>query len=180
MDIVSRLKLFLDTMNIPNSQFADNCRIPRPTISQVLNGRNKKISDELISKIHATYPSLSMLWLLFGEGRMLSNENIEISDVQNQAKTEELESHIADEQQYTPYSFTQNIDRDSSSEKKISFNSTAFNESSANVEHEKDIESAVNQFSASLSNPQGSLKKITNIVVFYNDNSFQSFSPSQI
>ena len=51
MDIVSRLKLFLEQNGIANSQFADTCEIPRPTISQLLNGRNKKVSDEVIATI---------------------------------------------------------------------------------------------------------------------------------
>ncbi|MBR6014346.1 MAG: helix-turn-helix domain-containing protein, partial [Selenomonadaceae bacterium] len=43
MDIVSRLKMFLEQAGISNSQFADTCDIPRPTLSQLLNGRNKKV-----------------------------------------------------------------------------------------------------------------------------------------
>ena len=70
MDIVSRLKLFLQQNGIANSQFADTCDIPRPTLSQLLNGRNKKVSDELISKIHRAYPSLNIMWLMFGDGEM--------------------------------------------------------------------------------------------------------------
>ena len=70
MDIVSRLKIFLNTKGISNSVFADSCEIPRPTLSQLLTGRNKKVSDEIIKKIHQTYPSLSIMWLMFGEGPM--------------------------------------------------------------------------------------------------------------
>lgn len=70
MDIVSRLKQFIESHGIAVTQFADTCRIPRPTLSQLLNGRNKKVSDEIISKIHTAYPSLSMMWLMFGEGNM--------------------------------------------------------------------------------------------------------------
>ena len=70
MDIVSRLKKFLQDNNISNSQFADTCNIPRPTLSQLLNGRNKKVSDELIAKIHQTYPALNVMWLMFGDGEM--------------------------------------------------------------------------------------------------------------
>ena len=80
MDIVTRLKAFMSALNIANSQFADTCRIPRPTISQILNGRNKKISDELIGKIHDAYPQLSVLWLMFGEGDMFVDANIQISE----------------------------------------------------------------------------------------------------
>ncbi len=74
MDIVERLNLFLDTAGISKSQFADNCKIPRPTASQILSGRNKKISDEIIAKIHSIYPNLSVLWLMFGEGSMFTSE----------------------------------------------------------------------------------------------------------
>lgn len=71
MDIISRLKQYMDLMGIPVTQFADNCRIPRPTFSQLLSGRNKKVSDEIVKKIHEGYPDMSIMWLLFGEGRML-------------------------------------------------------------------------------------------------------------
>ena len=70
MDIISRLKLFLEQNGISNSQFADTCEIPRPTLSQLLNGRNKKVSDEVISKIHIAYPALNIMWLMFGDGEM--------------------------------------------------------------------------------------------------------------
>lgn len=73
MDIVSRLKQFITFLNIPVTQFADSCNIARPTLSQLLNGRNKKVSDEFIGKIHDAYPTLSIIWLLFGEGEMLFN-----------------------------------------------------------------------------------------------------------
>ena len=74
MDITSRIKRFMEHEQLTNSQFADKCRIPRPTLSQILNGRNKKISDELIGKLHESFPHLSILWLMFGEGDMISAE----------------------------------------------------------------------------------------------------------
>ena len=90
MDIVSRLKTFINHLNIPVTQFADNCSIPRPTLSQLLNGRNKKVSDELIGKIHETYPELSVLWLMFGEGDMLHKKNIEINFMQSNIYIEQF------------------------------------------------------------------------------------------
>lgn len=74
MDIVSRLKTFIDYLGVPVTQFADNCGIPRPTLSQLLNGRNKTVRDELIAKIHAAYPRLSVMWLMFGEGEAILDE----------------------------------------------------------------------------------------------------------
>ena len=83
MDLVSRLKTFLDSRQISVTQFADECGIPRPTGSQLLAGRNKKVSDEIIGKIHNAYPDLNVVWLMFGEGDMVKNVNIEISEPQN-------------------------------------------------------------------------------------------------
>ena len=74
-DIVSRIKIFLQSMGIANSAFADVCGIPRPSLSQLLNGRNRKVSNEVIDKIHAAYPELNMMWLMFGDGDMLASNN---------------------------------------------------------------------------------------------------------
>ena len=89
MDIISRLKKFLGDTGISNSQFADTCVIPRPTLSQLLNGRNKKVSDEVISKIHRAYPSLNIMWLLFGDGEMLNGDvdNLDGNDSQVEEMT---------------------------------------------------------------------------------------------
>ncbi len=66
--VATRLKLFIQTTGITSTQFADECGIPRPTLSQILSGRNKKISDILVGQIHRAFPELSIMWLLFGEG----------------------------------------------------------------------------------------------------------------
>ncbi len=86
MEIASRLKEYIDSMGIQTSQFADACGIPRPSLSQLLNGRNKKVSDKVIRQIHEAFPSLSVLWLLLGEGPMLNGENIQFSEPQNREK----------------------------------------------------------------------------------------------
>ena len=79
-NVAIRLKGFIDYLGISSSQFADQCGIPRPTLSQLLNGRNKKISDVVVGQIHATFPQLSVLWLLFGEGEMLEKPSEGLSD----------------------------------------------------------------------------------------------------
>lgn len=82
MDLSSRLRQFMEYMNIPVTKFADSCLIPRPSMTQLLKGRNKKVSDEVITKIHQAYPQLSVMWLLFGEGDMMIGANIETSEAQ--------------------------------------------------------------------------------------------------
>lgn len=70
-----RLKVFMDSTGLNNSQFADKCGLPRPSFSQILSGRNKKVSDVVLTRIHEAFPSLNMLWLMFGEGDMLKGGN---------------------------------------------------------------------------------------------------------
>ncbi len=77
-NIATRLKLFFEFRGLSYSQFADSCGIPRPTLSQIISGRNKKISNKLVGQIHAAYPSLSVMWLLFGEGDMMVNDTYEV------------------------------------------------------------------------------------------------------
>lgn len=70
MDTISRLKQFIDFVRLTSTQFADKADIPRPSLSQILTGRNKKISTDLVQKLHVAFPELNILWLLYGEGSM--------------------------------------------------------------------------------------------------------------
>ncbi|MDE6431546.1 MAG: helix-turn-helix transcriptional regulator [Duncaniella sp.] len=103
MDLVSRLKRYLDSRQISVTQFADECAIPRPTGSQLLAGRNKKVSDEIIGKIHGAYPELNIVWLMFGEGNMLTNANIETSEPQTE---QEVDNYIEKPAANQPIDFT--------------------------------------------------------------------------
>lgn len=70
-NVAIRLKVFMDSIGLSSSQFADTCGISRPTLSQLLSGRNKKVSDIIVGLIHKAFPQLSIIWLLFGEGDMM-------------------------------------------------------------------------------------------------------------
>lgn len=172
MDIVTRLKQFMLALNIANSQFADTCRIPRPTISQILNGRNKKISDELISKIHEAYPQLSVMWLMFGEGNMLVDSNIKISepkigdnidfgtkeDVKSESIMQELDFDNPLEEE------NGSISKSVNSVQKLEYKET--NPSISNVVAQTDHISF-----------KSNTKRVIEIRVFYNDNSYEIFVP---
>lgn len=243
MDFVNRLKFFMENGNITISQFADTCRIPRPTMSQILNGRNKKVSDELISKIHAAYPELSVLWLMFGEGDMLTNANKQISEPQNTPSSAIPDQQTQDLQEITS---TNNLDSEftKTDSEKFSDTPTLFPYENGGESHDNlfgstaadaqqfyvttheviEFESGTsdqgtplgsaptdtNPSTAQAYNPPVSHsnpadpksartagddtpkkkqtnnislhtaadKRITNIVVFYSDNSFQSFYPT--
>ena len=90
MDIIARLNEFVNSNKITPSQFADKLGIPRPSMSQILSGRNKKISNEFLSKLHHAYPDVDILWLLFGETSMtLQSEQPNPLAKDNQSTTTE-------------------------------------------------------------------------------------------
>lgn len=176
MDIISRLKTYLNSMNISNSQFADTCGIPRPTLSQLLNGRNKKISDEIISKIHDTYPSLSVLWLLFGEGQMMIHENTPFSEGSNEENPEIFNSYGSGTKAVTNSAASQNSVHISEPNRKSDPITDVFGAENISQLDKFDLSALTNE-KGELESPSESGKRITNIVVFYSDNSFQSFRP---
>lgn len=159
MDIVSRIKTFLSENGIANSIFADKCDIPRPTLSQLLNGRNKKVSNEILDKIHIAYPELSMMWLIFGEGDMLSEigQNITTPPSHQLNENEEFSNNLFS-------------DSNNTSEKNPESMSQVLQSISRNFEKNKNNTKR---------DENGCTKKIVNVMVFYSDNSFESFTPNK-
>ena len=197
MDIVSRLKDFIRYLGIQVTQFADNCSIPRPSMSQLLNGRNKKVSNELIGKIHSAYPQLSVLWLMFGQGNMLVEEKKQSSAAQNHSTID--------------FSSTSTIDNDTvASGNPAKKDASVFSPENKSVESFTTPPPAPFSFptpeplssetspppaspapaSAAVNNdtrpsipvtlPTNTSKQIVNIIVYYSDNSFESFVPGTI
>lgn len=176
MDIVTRLKMFLDQTGISNSQFADTCEIPRPTLSQLLNGRNKKVSDEVIGKIHRAYPTLNVMWLMFGDGDMLMGES-------GSAKTEDvkhdgsgLPDSMVDDMGQRAISFDE--DDEPHGYRPASKPSQRMNTTPSMSET---IQSIMRNSSSGRVSPRGSAspdaRRVVNIVVFYNDGRFEQFGP---
>lgn len=179
MDIVARLVAFKDYTGLSNSQFADKAGIPRPTLSQLLNGRNKRLSDDMTAKLHVAYPSLNIMWLLFGEGSMLSDSNIQFSEA------------IFDEN--SPVSDAQTIDNPSITASDLSEFSNGFiQQSSENSSNSTENESQAADISRKLPSdnpiieetvkniPADAAKKIQSIMIFYSDNSYEIFTPGKL
>lgn len=158
MDIVSRIKTFLSINGIAYSIFADKCDIPRPTLSQLLNGRNKKISNEVLDKIHVAYPELSMMWLMFGEGEMMSEIGKNITNLQSSIFDENEEFNEDIESDDIKQNHVQDANPVVEALQSLSMNMVKTQDKSGSSENEK---------------------RIVNIMVFYSDNSFESFVPNK-
>ncbi|WP_375437188.1 helix-turn-helix domain-containing protein [uncultured Hymenobacter sp.] len=71
--MVDRIREILSVRQLTPTQFADTIGVARPIISHILSGRNKP-SLEVVQKIIAAFPDLSLLWLLSGAGAMDAEE----------------------------------------------------------------------------------------------------------
>ncbi|MDE6490254.1 MAG: hypothetical protein K2L49_03750, partial [Muribaculaceae bacterium] len=141
------------------------------------------------------YPDLSMMWLMFGEGAMLLNENIKFSQPQN--------SNILD------FEAIQSIENQGKNDEQPLFDPTLENYlkkepcstlfDSINAVSHMSAQDRLGASSDNLSSPKGQSnapatptglpgismasdapKRIVNIMVFYSDNSFESFVPADL
>jgi transcriptional regulator with XRE-family HTH domain len=71
--MIDRIQLILKSKNLSPSQFADEIKVQRSSISHILSGRNKPSLD-FVMKILSTYPEVNADWLIFGKGQMVKQE----------------------------------------------------------------------------------------------------------
>lgn len=166
-NVAIRLKGFIDEMGLTNSQFADQCGIPRPSLSQLLTGRNKKISDVIVGQIHSAFPRLSVLWLLFGEGDMLTplRGDAEVGDELPNlfSDSEKMPTRDPQMDKYSPLAGL-NEGKNTLSGRMNSGNGADLK----SAELEREIEKM-------RKNP----RKVVQITVYYDDSTFETFYPGK-
>lgn len=184
-NIAFRLKFLIENLGISSSQFADKCGITRPTLSQLLTGRNKKISNLIIEQIHSSYPTLSILWLLFGEGDMWSTtDSRDIND--NGNPLEPLSSNKAQNHGYDESSSVKNADENqeilTSGQSRISKSKENAVNPMQNDAKDSDNEEVnrclkntgfLNEINKFSQKP----RRVVQVTIYYDDSTFQTFYP---
>ena len=163
--VAIRLKGFIESQGLTNSQFADRCGIPRPSLSQLLTGRNKKISDVLVGQIHQAFPNLSVLWLMFGEGPMMVPDH-----------TEEMVSKISGEN----LANSQNFPTDGTDAEKYRAQNGLNRPStgaSARVNTGVSDDLRILELERQIEKMRKNPRKVSHITVYYDDSTFETFYP---
>lgn len=190
--VAIRLKVFIESQGLSYSQFADTCGLSRPSLSQLLSGRNKKISDIIVGQIHRAFPSLSVLWLLFGEGKMLVDQdssidnqtdlspNIDsgnISNTQNNIETGHRDI-------FEPNLFTQNEESlhgvsEICKKGNVRGLNSANNTAKVSVNQKVDTDDRTVELIKQLEKMRKNPRKVVQITVYYDDSTFETFLPGK-
>lgn len=151
----TRIKRIIENERLTDAEFADRTGIKRATLSHCLSGRND-VSKDIILKIHNAYPQISVNWLMFGEGEPYVKEKAKTPASlfdEIWTKPEELPEEIKYTQDFT------------SNEAKNADNIT---DNKNNTEVTKNIDI--------ISSKESNSRKVIKIMVFYSDNTFETFS----
>lgn len=173
-NFATRLKLFMDSIDVASSQFADSCEIPRPSFSQLLSGRNQKVSDVLISKIHSAYPQLSIMWLMFGEGKMLADES---SDDSSESSSESPDNDTAKNLhnlQENPSNPPAN-----SGYSNLKGLTPTQNPTQSSIFQQLEDNKKIVELQMQIEKLQKNPRRVAQITVYYDDSTFETFIPSK-
>ena len=163
--MVERLKKYMEYRKLLPSQFADMAGLPRSSFSQMLGGHLKKINSGQLKKIHSAFPDLSISWLMFGEGEMIVPSDDSNSTTMPSTERQS-EINFADESDVFQTELRE------SSEECEDFEETEEKNTDSNA---KKMLSEMLQ--GGIYSEKRSEKRIVKIMVFYDDNTFESFIP---
>ncbi|KAA6312647.1 hypothetical protein EZS27_036454 [termite gut metagenome] len=152
MELKDRIKLIMRKENILPSAFAESIGVQQSTLSHILNGRNNPSLD-VIMKIHRTYNYIDLEWLLYGIGELIEN-------VKKPINTMKRENELP--------LFSDSFLTDQS-------NKTNRKESAITPRPpETYVKEIVNKEIKYIEKPP---RKITEIRIFFDDNTFEIFKP---
>jgi len=146
MDIKDRIKLVIEKEKVPSGVFAETIGVQQSTLSHILNGRNNPSLD-VIMKIHQKYTYVNLEWLLYGKGSMMA---------ENQSQ-QDFSPSLFDQKPIKPA----NVQADPEKRKEMPLETPEIAPKETVIQEIKYIEKPS--------------KKITEIRIFFDDNTYETF-----
>lgn len=177
-DIRDRIRIIIDRENLSQADFCRETNINTSTLSHVLTGRNNP-STEVINKILTAFPKYNSLWLMNGQGEPTIEDPVPGSYSREEIRIPSAQSHqfslfgeqkeMVKEEYYSPDTVA-----------KIP---SGYPHDSALERYSEHVQHTNNPM---LSHPdilirssQKNKAKITKIIVYYDDDTFESFLPEK-
>ena len=157
MELRERIQTIMDRENLTPSLFADRLKVGRPVISHILTGRNNASLD-IVTRILETFDYINTDWLILGQGSMLQGQNDDTTTIY----TKRAESNAPNS------SIIGDLFADSFKGDQTNVNKTETVTEDETVKIAQDTVTTIKV-------PY--CKKVTKIILYYEDNSFQAFNP---
>lgn len=155
MKFSKQLQKIMHHFGLSTTELADKIMVPKATISHLISERNKP-SLEFIMKLHTTFPTLNLEWLIYEKEPFLVTEIHQKTIEKNQNETDVLDEILEIE----TVNEIENKDQSENQKEEI---------------EPKNINQNITE------NPKNILsfqsKEIDCIVIFYNDGSFKKYNP---
>ena len=166
-------QLMLDKA-MSQKSFASELCIAEATLSGIFNGRTRP-TNQTVSAIHECFPEVNVMWLMFGEGDMYTSQP---SSANTPASPQE-DGHDGEE---TADSFSlQNAAQDHQDASPVHQECSTFGEQlhpsshpSAHMSSARMIPAQVQYIEKYIDKPQ---RKITEIRIFFDDGTYETFTP---
>ncbi|MGN0310642.1 MAG: helix-turn-helix domain-containing protein [Bacteroides sp.] len=157
MTVIERFQQVMEHFGLNAGTFAERINVSQATISHIINGRNKYPSTDVLLRLHDTFPKVNLNWLITGEGI----------------------SGLEEDNENTPSDPNANPDSSDSP----TYDGVSANNGTAAAKYRKEngLDAALNaayeakkQEVVYRERPQ---RKITEIRIFFDDNTFETFTP---
>lgn len=175
-----RIRRVMEYAQLSQQDFAMRLDISPASLSSIFTGRTNPTNNHVMA-IHRAFPDININWLMFGEGNMLTDKSSPLADTL-------LDPSIPSTNNLNKNKNTENVN------KGVTVNSSALSDYSAS-ERTSLRHSSISEQSIPYSNKLAVLdnidlmsragliekkpRKIKEIRVFYDDGTYESFSPSK-
>lgn len=171
-----RIRQLMETQHMNQQTFSQLTGINSATLSNIFNGRTSPTLNQ-VTAIQRRFPSINLNWLLNGEGGMFMpvQETSDSEDLSMKSSASEAGSLIGDRNPKTAILAEGMLDfgdtNDTPSSSQMS--------SSPRTTHRQVAAPTVNRMPQNVGIMQNVSRKITEIRVFYDDQTWESFVPKK-
>lgn len=159
-----RIKQIMDHEHLNSSEFADKLGIGRAVISHILNGRNNPSLD-VVTRILSKIDNIDPEWLISGKGNMLKLDTSNISN--NNVVSSQIELNTKTNAQADLFSTQSPV------ESTVHEDNSKYGKENTDSIGQNGNENTINK---DIIYKKVADKKISKIIIYYTDNTFESFS----
>lgn len=163
MGMKDRIKQLMESQHMTQGTFANYIGIAPATLCSILNERTKPTLNT-VEAIRNKFPNINIDWLMFGNGTMFIGENTENSD------SSTLQENIGGEQSLnfdTPHETPENIQNNAASHRMVQGSAP------------RNSPTQVQPTRTDIIYKEKERRRITEIRVFYDDQTWESFVPKK-